>query len=72
MQQPPSGGTWVGSTCDILKSVKLFLKSLIKLYMTTESTLNQSAHGNETRTFKYIEYSRLTFTGRIPNRIPIR
>ncbi|KAL2747427.1 hypothetical protein V1477_004119 [Vespula maculifrons] len=21
MQQPPSGGTWVGSTCDIFKSL---------------------------------------------------
>ncbi|KAL2748542.1 LOW QUALITY PROTEIN: hypothetical protein V1477_003185 [Vespula maculifrons] len=39
---------------------------------TTESALNKSAHGNETRTFKYIAYSRFTFTGRIPNRIPTR
>ncbi|KAL2721888.1 neurotrimin-like isoform X2 [Vespula maculifrons] len=38
---------------------------------TTESALNKSAHGNETRTFKYIAYSRFTLTGRIPNRIPV-
>ncbi|KAL2723080.1 hypothetical protein V1477_019671 [Vespula maculifrons] len=34
MQLPPRGGTWVGSTCDIVKSMsKLFLKSIITLYM---------------------------------------
>ncbi|KAL2744591.1 hypothetical protein V1477_007133 [Vespula maculifrons] len=37
---------------------------------TTENALNKSAHGNETRTFKYITYFPFTFTGRIPNRIP--
>ncbi|KAF7383688.1 hypothetical protein HZH68_014445 [Vespula germanica] len=32
VQQPPSGGTWVGSTCDILKSMSiLYLKSKTKL-----------------------------------------
>ncbi|KAL2750808.1 LOW QUALITY PROTEIN: hypothetical protein V1477_000911 [Vespula maculifrons] len=41
MQQPPSGGTWVGSTCDISKSVKLFLKSLIKLYHILVSLLQE-------------------------------
>ncbi|KAL2741965.1 hypothetical protein V1477_009594 [Vespula maculifrons] len=30
MQQPPSGGTWVGSTCDIVKSMsKLYMLSQI-------------------------------------------
>ncbi|KAF7413362.1 hypothetical protein HZH68_001851 [Vespula germanica] len=34
MQQPPSGGTWVGNTCDIWKSMsKLYLKSITKLYI---------------------------------------
>ncbi|KAF7384461.1 hypothetical protein HZH68_014073 [Vespula germanica] len=31
VRQPPSGGIWFGSTCDVLKSLsKLYLKSLIK------------------------------------------
>ncbi|KAL2750141.1 hypothetical protein V1477_001637 [Vespula maculifrons] len=33
MQQPPRGGTWVGSTCEISKSMfKLYLKSITKLH----------------------------------------
>ncbi|KAL2747328.1 hypothetical protein V1477_004117 [Vespula maculifrons] len=32
MQQPPSGGTWVGSTCDIWKSLcKLYHNSITRL-----------------------------------------
>ncbi|KAL2742304.1 hypothetical protein V1477_009933 [Vespula maculifrons] len=34
MQQPPRGGTWVGSTCHISKSISnLYLKCIIKLYI---------------------------------------
>ncbi|KAL2748421.1 hypothetical protein V1477_003064 [Vespula maculifrons] len=34
MQQPPRGGTWVGSTCNISKSIfKLYLKFITKLYI---------------------------------------
>ncbi|KAL2742122.1 hypothetical protein V1477_009751 [Vespula maculifrons] len=87
MQQPSSGGTWVGKRrlFDHAGHANFRVESPLArgspdaatstrwdLGRITESTLNKSAHGNETRTFKYIEYSRLTFTGRIPNRIPIR
>ncbi|KAL2748115.1 hypothetical protein V1477_003664 [Vespula maculifrons] len=43
MQQPPSGGTWVGNTCEILKSIsKLYLKSITKLYIHDRSCLDMS------------------------------
>ncbi|KAL2723260.1 hypothetical protein V1477_019111, partial [Vespula maculifrons] len=51
----------------IIRLSSYFRRAIVR---TTESALNKSAHGNETRTFKYIAYSRFTFTGRIPNRIP--
>ncbi|KAL2732797.1 LOW QUALITY PROTEIN: uncharacterized protein V1477_015038 [Vespula maculifrons] len=36
MQQPPRGGTWVGSTCDKLRSIfELYLKSVTKFASTT-------------------------------------
>ncbi|KAL2747381.1 hypothetical protein V1477_004073 [Vespula maculifrons] len=37
MQQPPSGGTWVGSTCDIWKSLcKLYHNSITRLYVLSK------------------------------------
>ncbi|KAL2748112.1 hypothetical protein V1477_003661 [Vespula maculifrons] len=43
MQLPPRGGTWVGNTCEILKSIsKLYLKSITKLYIHDRSCLEMS------------------------------
>ncbi|KAL2741270.1 neurotrimin-like isoform X2 [Vespula maculifrons] len=40
MQQPPRGGTWVGITCDIVKSMsELYLKSVTKLYILKSITI---------------------------------
>ncbi|KAL2722014.1 hypothetical protein V1477_020834 [Vespula maculifrons] len=52
MQLPPRGGTWVGSTCGILKSMsRLFLKFIIKLYIFSKiyNEIVRSSRGRSSR-----------------------